>query len=104
MSKDASSLDFDMRIIEHQPLAYLKAVGGSILYSFSPVRGDGPAGYPIWYHQFHTYYPISPDAIATLRIYNTGPHVEPALADFLTAYRRNSYLPAPLPAAGLAPA
>jgi hypothetical protein len=102
MSKDDIIIDFDRRIIEHQPLAYLKAVGGDVLYSFSPVRGDGPAGYPIWYHQFHTYYPISPGAIATLRIYNTGPHVESALADFLSGYGRYFYVPGPLLAAGLA--
>ena len=35
--------DFDRRIIQHQPLTYLKVVVGDVLYSFSPVRG-GRAG------------------------------------------------------------
>ena len=57
MNKGHIILDFDRRIIEHQPLTYLKVVAGDILYSFSPVRGDGPEHYPVWYHQFHTYFP-----------------------------------------------
>ena len=92
MSKDDIILDFDRRIIEHQPLTYLKVVARRPLYSFSPVRGDGPENYPIWYHQFHTYFPVvrrsgtirPPDAA------HTGPSVEPALADFLTGYGRTS--------------
>jgi hypothetical protein len=31
-------------------------VAGDILYSFSPVCGDGPEHHPAWYHQFHTYF------------------------------------------------
>ena len=54
MSKDDIILDFDRRIIEHQPLTYLKVMAGDVLYSFSPVRGAGPEHYPVWYHQFHT--------------------------------------------------
>ena len=67
MSKDDIIIDFDRRIIEHQPLTYLKVMAGDVLYSFSPVRGAGPEHYPIWYHQFHPYYPIYVGAIATLR-------------------------------------
>ena len=55
MSKDDIIINFDRRIIEHQPLTYLKVVADDALYSFSPVRGAGPEQYPIWYHQFtHT--------------------------------------------------
>ena len=43
MNKGHIILDFDRRILEHQPLTYLKVVAGDILYSFSPVRGDGPS-------------------------------------------------------------
>ena len=42
-------------------------------------------------------------AVATLRTYTgRGPHVQPALADFLTGYGRDFYVPGPLLAAGLA--
>jgi Dolichyl-phosphate-mannose-protein mannosyltransferase len=103
MNKGHIIPDFDRRIIEHQPLTYLKVVAGDILYSFSPVRGDGPERYPTWYHQFHTYFPVGNGAVATLRTYTgRGPHVQPALADFLTGYGRDFYVPGPLLAAGLA--
>ncbi len=103
MNKGHIILDFDRRIIEHQPLTYLKVVADDILYSFSPVRGDGPEHYPTWYHQFHTYFPAHKDELATLRTYTgSGPHVQPALADFLTGYGRDFYMPGPLLAAGLA--
>ncbi|MGH3181085.1 MAG: ArnT family glycosyltransferase [Streptosporangiaceae bacterium] len=103
MSKDDIIIDFDRRIIEHEPLTYLKVMAGDVLYSFSPVRGAGPEQYPIWYHQFHPYYPVYMGAIATLRTAgHTGPTVEPALADFLSGYGRYFYVPGPLLAAGLA--
>jgi hypothetical protein len=103
MNKGHIIPDFDRRIIEHQPLTYLKVVADDILYSFSPVRGDGPDRYPIWYHQFHPYFPVGKGAVATLRTYTgRGPHVQPALADFLTGYGRDFYVPGPLLAAGLA--
>jgi hypothetical protein len=102
MSKDDIILDFDRRIIEHQPLTYLKVMAGDVLYSFSPVRGAGPEHYPVWYHQFHPYYPVYPGAIATLRSAgHTGPSIEPALAGFLSGYSRYFYVPGPLLAAGL---
>ena len=102
MSKDDIIIDFDRRIIKHQPLTYLKVVADDALYSFSPVRGAGPEQYPIWYHQFHPYYPVYVGAIATLRAAaHTGPSVEPALADFLSGYGRYLYVPGPLLAAGL---
>ena len=102
MSKDDIIIDFDRRIIEHQPLTYLKVVADDALYSFSPVRGAGPEQYPIWYHQFHPYYPVSVGAIAALRTAaHTGPSVEPALADFLSGYGRYFYVPGPALAAGL---
>ncbi len=103
MDKSNIIADFDKRIIEHQPLTYLKVVADDILYSFSPVRGDGPEHYPVWYHQFHTYFPTTPDRTATIRAYTgRGPRVQPALAGFLTGYGRSFYVPGPLLAAGLA--
>src|SRR5271166_1902200 len=104
MNKGHIIPDFDRRIIEHQPLTYLKVVAGDVLYSFSPVRGDGPEHYPSGYHQFHTYFPADkPGELATVRTYTgSGPHVQPALADFLTGYGRYFYVPGPLLAAGLA--
>jgi hypothetical protein len=111
MNKGAIILDFDLQVIEHQPLAYLKAVTGDIWYSFSPVRGDGPEHYPVWYLQFHTYwylqwpsyFPLDQPAAAALRSYTgSGPHVQPTLARFMVSYGRHFYVPGPLFAAGLA--
>ena len=103
MSKDDIILDFDKRIIEHQPLTYLKVMADDVLYSFSPVRGDGPEHYPVWYLQFHTFYPVYPYALGALRTYgHTGPYIEPALAGFLSGYGRYFYVPGPLLLAGLA--
>jgi len=103
MSKGQVIGDFDLRIIEHKPLTYLKVVAGDILYSFSPVRGDGPERYPIWYHQFHPYFPAHQDEVVTIRASTgRGPYVQPALAGFLTGYGRDFYVPGPLLAAGLA--
>jgi len=109
MNKGRIMLDFDRRIIEHQPLAYLKAVGGDILYSFSPVRGDGPERYPVLYHQFQTYFPGDKDLPGGVDLLTTipeytghGPRLDPALADFLAGYGRDFYVPGPLFAAGLA--
>jgi hypothetical protein len=102
LSKGEIIHDFNTRIIEHQPLSYLEAVGGDIVYSFSPVRGDGPERYPKGYHDFHTYFPSGKGELATLRAYtgSTG-RVQPALAGFLTGYGRDFYVPGPLLAAGL---
>jgi hypothetical protein len=111
MSKGQIILDFDRRILGHQPLTYLKVVAGDALYSFSPVRGDGPEHYPVWYLQFHTYwylqfhayFPRDQDAAAVIRGYTgSGPHVQLALADFLVGYGRDFYVPGPLFAVGLA--
>jgi 4-amino-4-deoxy-L-arabinose transferase-like glycosyltransferase len=103
MSRDQVIQDFDLKIIEHQPLTYLNVVAGDVLYSFSPVRGDGPERYPIWYHQFHPYFPAHPDEVVTIRASTgRGPYVQPALAGFLTGYGRDFYVPGPLLAAGLA--
>jgi Dolichyl-phosphate-mannose-protein mannosyltransferase len=103
MNKGQVIQDFDRRIIEHQPLTYLKVVAGDILYSFSPVRGDGPEHYPIWYHQFQPYFPAHKDEVVTIRASTgRGPYVQPALAGFLTGYGQDFYVPGPLLAAGLA--
>jgi hypothetical protein len=94
--------DFDLRIIRHQPLTYLKVVAGDVVYSFSPVRGDGPEHYPTRYHDFHPFFPADQDERAALITYTgSGPRVQPALAGFLTGYGRDFYVPGPLLAAGL---
>jgi hypothetical protein len=105
MNKGYITQDFDRRILEHQPLSYLKVVAGDVLYSFSPVRRDGPERYPVWYLQFHPYFPAEKGKgeVATIRASTgRGPHVQPALAGFLTGYGRDFYVPGPLLAAGLA--
>jgi hypothetical protein len=103
LSKGQIIYDFDLRIIRHQPLAYLKAVAGDVLYSFSPVRGDGPEHYPASYHQFQTYFYGDKDDLAAIWTYTGhGPHLDKALADFLAGYGGDFYVPGPLLAAGLA--
>ena len=78
-------------------------LAGDVLYSFSPVRGDGPEHYPISYHEFHTYFPGDSESWLRSAAYTgSGPHVQPALADFLSGYGRDFYVPGPLLAAGLA--
>jgi hypothetical protein len=102
LSKNQIVGDFTTRIIEHQPLAYLGAVAGDIVYSFWPVRGPGPEHYPVTYHQFQTYFPADPGEAATLRTYTgSGPRLQPGLAAFLAGYGRYCYIPGPLLAAGL---
>ncbi len=102
LSKGQIIHDFNWRIIEHQPLSYVEAVAGDVLYSFSPIRGDGPERYPAGYHNFHTYFPSGKGELATLRAYtgSTG-RVQPALAGSLTGYGHDFYVPGPLLAAGL---
>jgi hypothetical protein len=108
MNKGRIMQDFDRRILEHQPLTYLKVVAGDVLYSFSPVRGPGPERYPVLYHQFQTFFPGDKDLPGGVDLLTTipqytgrGPHLEPALADFLAGYGRDFYVPGPLFAAGL---
>jgi hypothetical protein len=105
LSKGQIINDFNWRIIKHQPLTYLKVVADDVLYSFSPVRGDGPEKYPTRYHDFEPSFPgiHDKDEMAALRTYSgSGPRVEPALADFLTGYGHDFYVPGPVLAAGLA--
>src|SRR4029077_17730356 len=52
LSKGQIIHDFNSRSIDPQPLSSLGAVGGDIVYSFSPVRGNGPERYPKGYHDF----------------------------------------------------
>jgi hypothetical protein len=102
MSRDAVVRDFSLRILRHQPLAYLGAVGQDFVYGFSPVRGAGPEHYPRPYLQFHTY--ILPDPQADASIAALGykpPVVRPGPAAFLTDYGRWFYVPGPVFAAGL---
>jgi hypothetical protein len=102
LSKGQIINDFNDRILKHQPLTYLKVVADDVLYSFSPVRGDGPEHYPTKYHDFHTYFPADKGEVATLRTYTgSGPRVQPALAGFLTGYGRHFWVPGPVLAAGL---
>ena len=94
--------DFSLRILRHQPLAYVEAVGQDFVYGFSPVRGAGPEHYPRPYLQFHTY--ILPDPQADASIAALGykaPAVRPGPAAFLTDYGRWFYVPGPVFAAGL---
>ncbi len=101
--RDSVTIDFDLRIIEHQPLTYLEVVARDIAYGFSPVRGNGPENYPARYHQFHTYYVHYAHAYQVIRSYgHTRVAVQPALAGFMTSYGRDFHVPGPLLGAGLA--
>ena len=105
LSKGQIINDFNSRILRHQPLTYLGVVANDVLYSFSPVRGDGPEKYPTRYHDFQPLFPGAndKDEMAALRTYSgSGPRVQPTLADFLTSYGRDFYVPGPVLAAGLA--
>jgi 4-amino-4-deoxy-L-arabinose transferase-like glycosyltransferase len=102
-SRDAVVRDFSLRILRHQPIAYVEAAGRDFGYGFSPVRGAGPEKYSPAYLQFHTY--IRPDRQAYASIGALGyqaPALRPGLAAFLTDYGRWFYLPGPVFAAGLA--
>ncbi|MGH3190237.1 MAG: phospholipid carrier-dependent glycosyltransferase [Streptosporangiaceae bacterium] len=102
MSRDAVVLDFSLRILRHQPLAYAEAVGRDFIYGFSPVRGAGPEHYSPAYLQFHTYIRPDPQADASLRALGYGaPAVRPGPAKVLTDYGRWFYVPGPVFAAGL---
>ena len=104
MNKGHIIHDFDRRIIRHQPLTYLKVVAGDILYSFSPVRGDGPEHYPTGTTTSTRTSRAAKGELATLRAYSPAAvrACQPALAGFLTGYGRDFYVPGPLLAAGLA--
>jgi len=102
MSRDAVVLNFSLRVLRHQPLAYAEAVGRDFFYGFSPVRGAGPEHYSPAYLQFHT--SILPDPQADASIAALGyraPAVRPGLVGFLTDYGRWCYVPGPVFAAGL---
>jgi 4-amino-4-deoxy-L-arabinose transferase-like glycosyltransferase len=102
MSRDAVVLDFSLRILRHQPLAYAEAVGRDFIYGFSPVRGAGPEDYSPAYLQFHTYILPDPQADASLRALGyAAPAVRPGPAKVLTDYGRWFYVPGPVFAAGL---
>ena len=102
MSKGQIINNFNWRILKHQPLTYVEVVANDILYSFSPVRGDGPEKYPTAYHDFHTYFPSGKGEEATLRAFShASPRVQPALAGFLTGYGHDFWVPGPVLAAGL---
>jgi hypothetical protein len=103
MSRDAVVLDFSLRILRHQPVAYAEAVGRDFIYGFSPVRGAGPEHYSPAYLQFHTYILPDPQADASLRALGYGaPAARPGPAKALTDYGRWFYVPGPVFAAGLA--
>jgi hypothetical protein len=102
MSRDAVVRDFSLRVLRHQPLAYLEEVGRDTIYGFSPVRGSGPEHYSPAYLQFQTH--IRPDRQAYASIGALGyeaPSVRPGLAAFLTDYGRWFYVPGPVFAGGL---
>lgn len=103
LSKGDIIHNFNWTILKHQPLTYVEAVANDILYSFSPVRGDGPEKYPTAYHDFHTYFPSGKGEEATLRAFSHAtPRVQPALAGFLSGYGHDFWVPGPVLAAGLA--
>jgi Dolichyl-phosphate-mannose-protein mannosyltransferase len=102
MSRDAVVRDFSLRILRHQPLAYIEEAGRDFVYGFSPIRGSGPEHYSPAYLQFQT--SIRPDRQAYASIGALGykaPAVRPGLAGFLTDYGRWFYVPGPVFAAGL---
>jgi Dolichyl-phosphate-mannose-protein mannosyltransferase len=102
MSRDAVVRDFSLRILRHQPLAYLAAVGQDFAYGFSPVRGAGPEHYPRPYLQFHPYILPDPQADASIGVLGfKPPAVRPGPAAFLADYGRWFYVPGPVFAAGL---
>ncbi len=102
MSRDAVVLDFSLRILRHQPLAYAEAVGRDFIYGFSPVRGAGPEHYSPAYLQFHPYILPDPQADTSLRALGFGsPAVRNGPASALTDYGNWFYVPGPVFAAGL---
>ena len=102
LTRQAVVLDFSRRILAHQPLSYLDAVGADIGYSFSPVRGNGPEHYPAAYLKFQEGFPPYDEVQTALSSYgHTGPAAAPQLTAFLTGYGRYFYVPGPLLAAGL---
>jgi hypothetical protein len=95
------ALGFSLRVVAHQPLDYLKAVGTDIAYGFSPVRGNGPENYPEAYLHFRTRVPPFADQTDALRWFaGTGLATQPALTAFLARYGRY-YVPGPVFAAAL---
>ena len=102
ITRQAVVLDFSRRVLAHQPMSYLAAVGTDVAYGFSPVRGNGPEHYPAAYLKFQTGFAPYAEVETALRGYgHTGPAVQPGLAAFLNGYGRFFYLPGPVLAAGL---
>ena len=102
MTRQAVVLDFSRRVLAHQPLDYLAAVGTDVAYGFSPVRGNGPEHYPAAYLKFQTGFPPYDEVQTALRTYgHTGPAVQPQLAAFLSGYGRYGYVPGPVLGAAL---
>ncbi len=102
LTRQAVVLDFSRRVLVHQPLSYLAAVGADAEYGFSPVRGNGPDRYPAAYLKFQPGFPPYAEVGTALHRYgHTGPTVQPALAAFLTGCGRYCYGPGPVLAAGL---
>jgi hypothetical protein len=102
MPRQAVVLDFSRRVLAHQPLSYLAAVGTDMAYGFSPVRGNGPEHYPAAYLKFQAGFPPYAEVQAALGTYgHTGPAVQPELARFLHGYGRFCYVPGVILGAGL---
>jgi hypothetical protein len=101
-SRQSVVLDFSTRVLEHQPGAYLEAVGTDLAYGFSPVRGNGPERYPAAYLKFQTHLlPYAEVQEVAHQYGHTSPAVQPQLARFLSDYGRFCYVPGPVLAAGL---
>ena len=102
MTRQAVVLDFSRRVLAHQPLSYLAAVGTDMAYGFSPVRGNGPEHYPAAYLKFQAGFPPYAEVQTALGTYgHTGPAVQPGLARFLYGYGRFCCVPGVILGAGL---
>jgi hypothetical protein len=102
MTRQAVVLDFSRRVLAHQPLSYLAAVGTDMAYGFSPTRGNGPEHYPAAYLKFQAGFPPYAEVQTALGTYgHTGPAVQPELARFLYGYGRFCYVPGVILGPGL---
>jgi hypothetical protein len=108
MSNAEVERDFARRIIAHQPLDLLAAVGRDFAKGFAPARvtfaGDVsvdrwkfPLDYPVWLPG----YTLREATAATHRFGGGGPAVHRPLADLLRDYQKFGYVPGPVIAVAL---
>lgn len=97
MTPGAVGKDFALRIIEHQPGAYLSSVGDEIAAGFAPTRSGGSWSLASGYQQYST------NRVPGAASYGEVPlQVSAPLARFLTGYGKVVALPGPLLALALA--